>query len=186
MIRGGRVASVEAVGGGTKGVLTRSLLLAVREAERGRNEGRFELDTLPLDLPAGSRDSVRVSLRFGPVDETRPPDGLVLKFARQVRPALSVVGNTPPRYPQRLREMGVQGDVLVQFQITPQGTLREGTVRVLKSSDAAFSQAVLDVLPAYRFTPATLDCEPVFQLVQLPFAFLLGRRPLLAPDPPRR
>jgi TonB family protein len=101
----------------------------------------------------------------------------MLRFARQSRPALAVIGNARPRYPVQLRGLGIEGGVLVSFQVTSDGRVREGSLRVLKSSDAAFATAVLDVLPTYRFEPAMIDCEPVPQWVQQPFAFLLGRRP---------
>lgn len=183
--RGGGVAHVRLITRSGNARFDRSLLEAVAEAVRWRDAGRVTPDTLPRDVPVGAGDSIGIVLRFGAIDDVRAADGAIVPFARQSRPAISVVGNRSPKYPERLRDQRVQGDVLVNFRITTDGRIEDGSLSVLRSSEPAFTRAVLDVLPGFRFTPAMVDCELVPQWVQLPFAFRLGRQPSGFPDSTR-
>lgn len=88
----------------------------------------------------------------------------------QARPSSGV-----PRYPDALRAAGVEGEVLVQFVVDTAGLAEPGSVQVLKSTHALFSQAVTAAIPAMRFEPARLDGRHVRQLVQQPFSFALAR-----------
>ena len=180
--RGGDVAHVRLIKRSGNAQLDRSLIEAVAEAVRWRDAGRVAPDTLPRDVPVGAGDTIGIVLRFGAIGDPPASDGAIVPFARQSRPAVSVIGNTAPRYPERLRDQLVQGDVLVNFRITTDGRIEDGSLSVLRSSEPAFTRAVLDVLPGYRFTPAMVDCEIVSQWVQLPFAFRIGRQPLGLPD----
>lgn len=175
--RGGKVAHARLLRSSNDSRFGRSLLDAVAAAERWRDAGRVAPDTLPRDLPPGAGDTAAVTLRFGGAEGRGTEDGTVLEFARQNRPVLPVAGNPPPRYPVLLRERRMDGSVLVSFQVTSDGSIREGSVDVLRSTHAAFTAAVFEVLPRHRFQPALLDCEPVPRWVQLPVAFLLRTVP---------
>src|SRR5688572_5484864 len=183
--RGGDVAHVRLITRSGNAQLDGSLIEAVAEAVRWRDAGRVTTDTLPRNVPAGAGDAIEIALRFGAIEDAPAPDGAIVPFARQSRPAISVIGNRAPSYPERLRDQRVQGDVLVNFRITTDGRIEDGSINVLRSSELAFTRAVLDVLPGYRFTPAMVDCELVPQWVQLPFAFRLGRQPFGFPDSTR-
>ena len=91
------------------------------------------------------------------------------------KPALSVPGNQAPRYPPELRDLGIQGELLVQFVVDTAGRADMRTFRLLGPSRVykEFLQAVIDALPKMRFTPALHRGCKVKQLVQLPFAFKL-------------
>jgi len=182
--RGGGVAHVRLIRRSGDAHLDRSLIEALAEAVRWRDAGRVAPDTLPRDVPVGA-DSVGIVLRFDALEDATASEGAIVPFARQSRPAISVIGNRAPSYPERLRDQRVQGDVLVSFRITTDGRIEDGSITVLRSSELAFTRAVLDVLPGYRFTPAMVDCELVPQWVQLPFAFRLGRQPFGFPDSTR-
>lgn len=106
----------------------------------------------------------------------RTADGSRVYFEFQVeKPVGSAAGNPAPRYPQALREAGVEGEVIAQFVVDDDGRADLSTWRVLRSSHALFTQAVRDVLPELRFIPAEIDGQKVHQLVQMPFVFSPGR-----------
>jgi TonB family protein len=84
-------------------------------------------------------------------------------------------GSPVPAYPPMLRSAGVEGEVLAQFVVDTAGRTEPGTFKVLKSTHELFTQAVRDVLPNLRFTPAVVNGQKVRQLVQMPFPFQLKR-----------
>lgn len=90
-------------------------------------------------------------------------------------PATMAVGTSGPSYPPALRATKREGSVLVQFVVNIDGTAEMSTLRVLKSDDDGFSDAVRAALATMRFTPARISGRPVRQLVQQPFQFSLSR-----------
>lgn len=90
------------------------------------------------------------------------------------KPVLAKRGNPFPKYPEELRRMGLEGEVLTQFVVNQAGRAEMRTFRVLKSAHEDFVRAVRDVLPLMRFSPAELGGCAVRQLVQIPFAFKLN------------
>lgn len=90
------------------------------------------------------------------------------------RPAVAKRGNPFPKYPEDMRQMGFEGEVLTQFVVNQAGRAEMRTFRVLKPAHEEFVRAVRDVLPRMRFSPAELGGCAVRQLVQLPFAFKLN------------
>ena len=91
------------------------------------------------------------------------------------KPAIAAPGNTPPRYPDILRNANVEGDVLVQFVVDTTGRAEMGTFKVLKSSHDMFTRSVRDHLPNMRFLPAETGGRKVKMWVQMPFTFNLQR-----------
>lgn len=91
------------------------------------------------------------------------------------KPATVAPGNRGPRFPDELREAGVEGQVLAQFVVDTEGHPIVSTFKVLKSDHELFTQAVRDVLGDMLFTPAEVGGRTVKQLVQMPFAFSLSR-----------
>ena len=79
-----------------------------------------------------------------------------------------------PAYPEVPREEKVQGVVVVKTVIGPAGRIEKADV--LKSIGPVFSQAVLDVLPQWRFEPATLNGEPISVQYNLTFNFRLKEK----------
>lgn len=80
-----------------------------------------------------------------------------------------------PRYPQLLREAGVEGATLVSFVVDTLGRVEQGTVRVIESTHPAFTLTVQAVLPHMRFSPARVGERKVRQLVEFPLQFRLRR-----------
>ncbi|MGQ0538039.1 MAG: energy transducer TonB [Gemmatimonadaceae bacterium] len=97
------------------------------------------------------------------------------------------------RYPDKLRERGICGEVFAVFVVDTLGNADMETFRIVRSTDPLFSQAVRDGVARSRFKPARLHTRLVRQLVHQPFAFsitetspfvtLEPRRDSLPPEP---
>jgi TonB family protein len=70
-----------------------------------------------------------------------------------------------------LRDNGIEGEVLAQFVVSENGRFDEGTLKILNSSNPAFTAAVKNALPRMRFSAAQIGGKKVAQLVQMPFHF---------------
>ncbi len=93
----------------------------------------------------------------------------------QVEKPVEKIGGDAPEYPASLRDSGVEGTVLTQFVVNESGRYESGTLKILSSSNPAFSAAVKDALPRMRFSAAQIGGRKVQQLVQMPFQFHLSK-----------
>jgi protein TonB len=93
----------------------------------------------------------------------------------QVEKAVEKIGGDAPEYPASLRESGVEGTVLAQFVVNESGRYEGGSLKILSSSNSAFTAAVKDALPRMRFSAAQIGGKKVQQLVQMPFQFHLQK-----------
>jgi protein TonB len=97
-------------------------------------------------------------------------------FEFQVEQPVTPAASSPaPRYPDFLRRAGVEGEVLAQFVVGPDGVADVGSFKVLKSTHDLFTKAVREALPQMRFNPARVGGKGVRQLVQQPFTFSISR-----------
>jgi TonB family protein len=93
------------------------------------------------------------------------------------KPVQSLPGNPGPRYPDELRAANVEGEVLAQFVVGPDGVADMSTFKVLKSNHDLFTEAVVKALPNMKFSPPEVGGRAVKQLVQMPFQFNLSKTP---------
>ena len=93
----------------------------------------------------------------------------------QVEKAVERIGGDSPEYPSGLRDSGVEGTVLAQFVVGENGRYEGGTLKILSSSNPAFTAAVKDALPRMKFSAAQIGGKKVPQLVQMPFQFNLKK-----------
>jgi periplasmic protein TonB len=93
----------------------------------------------------------------------------------QVEKPVAKIGGEAPEYPSILRSSGVEGEVLAQFVVNESGRYEPGTLKILNSSNSAFTAAVKDALPRMRFSAAQIGGRKVQQLVQMPFQFHLSK-----------
>ena len=93
----------------------------------------------------------------------------------QVEKAVERIGGDSPEYPSSLRDSGVEGTVLAQFVVGENGRYEGGTLKILSSSNPAFTAAVKDALPRMKFSAAQIGGKKVSQLVQMPFQFNLKK-----------
>jgi protein TonB len=80
-----------------------------------------------------------------------------------------------PRYPQLLRDAGVEGVARLQFVIDTLGRVEPRSVKVVETTHPAFALAVQAALPHMRFAPARVGSHAVRQLVEFPLQFRLRR-----------
>lgn len=126
----------------------------------------LRLGIQPMDL--GGLNRLRVTgYTLDPLFTMRSP---VLHHVLEPRP---LAGNRPPRYPQRARERGMEGGALMQFVIQPNGSVDLGSIEVLHATDDVFADAVLRVLPSFRFAPFRAGGCALPSLVVMPFDFTL-------------
>ena len=112
------------------------------------------LTALPGGLPGAGHTPV--DARF--VDE--PP-------ALLVHPEL--------RYPEVLRQAGIEGRVLVEAVLDTLGRAEAGSLRVTESPNALFDREALTVVAASRYRPGRVDGRAVRVRIQVPVAFAIRR-----------
>ena len=93
----------------------------------------------------------------------------------QVEKPVEKIGGDAPEYPSSLRDSGVEGQVLAQFVVGENGRYQGGSLKILSSSNPAFTAAVKDALPRMKFSAAQIGGKKVAQLVQMPFQFHLNK-----------
>jgi len=93
----------------------------------------------------------------------------------QVEKPAAKIGGEGPEYPNVLKDSGIEGQVLAQFVVNESGRYEGGTLKILSSSNSAFTAAVKDALPRIRFSAAQIGGKKVQQLVQMPFSFHLTK-----------
>lgn len=99
-------------------------------------------------------------------------------FEFQVEKQVQALPGSPsPRYPDELRAAGVEGEVLAQFVVGPDGQPDMSTFKVLKSSHDLFTETVMKALPNMQFSAPEVGGKKVKQLVQMPFQFNLAKKP---------
>jgi periplasmic protein TonB len=91
------------------------------------------------------------------------------------KPVVPAPGSISPRYPDMLRQAGVEGEVLAQFVVDTTGKAEAGSLKILKSSHDMFVQSVKNALPQMKFIPAEVGGRKVKQLVQQPFSFSISK-----------
>ena len=91
------------------------------------------------------------------------------------KPVVPATGSVSPRYPDMLRQAGVEGEVLAQFVVDTTGKAEPGSLKILKSSHDMFVQSVKNALPQMKFIPAEVGGRKVKQLVQQPFSFSITK-----------
>lgn len=97
-------------------------------------------------------------------------------FEFQVEKPAEMLQDSPkPKYPSVLESSGIAGEVQAQFVVSNSGKADIESFKVLKSTNELFTQAVKNVLPRMKFSPAMIGGKPVNQLVQQSFQFAVPR-----------
>lgn len=91
------------------------------------------------------------------------------------REAKMLPGTNTMVYPSTLRTDGVEGIVLANYVVNPDGSVDTTTFKVLKSDHPLFVASVRNALPGLRYSPALLGGKSVRQLVEQPFVFQLTK-----------
>jgi bla regulator protein blaR1 len=78
-----------------------------------------------------------------------------------------------PEYPERAKQEGVQGEVLMECVVKADGTV--GDKKIVKSLHPDLDQAALDAAAQWVFEPGKRDGKPVNVLVTIAMAFTLKK-----------
>lgn len=74
----------------------------------------------------------------------------------------TVLSQVPPRYPQRALRRRQQGKVVVEFMINEMGSVKPGSVVIVKSTPpGVFDKAVLRAIQRWRFKTRIVNGQPV-------------------------
>ena len=123
-----------------------------------------------------SGKGVKGGVGSGVVGGTGPVNSDQTYFEFQVERPASMLDDSPkPKYPAVLESSGIAGEVQAQFVVSSNGKADMDSFKVLKSTNELFTQAVRNVLPRMRFSPAQIGGKPVNQLVQQSFQFAVPR-----------
>ncbi len=86
-----------------------------------------------------------------------------------------IVASGKARYPESLRQAGIDGVVLVRFVVDTSGRVDMSSVAVVSSTHDLFSRAVREALPGFRFKPAESGGRRVAALAEMPFEFRIAK-----------
>ena len=131
-----------------------------------------------MKSPNGPKEKVVSQSALTPGSAGKPtfmPDGVTYFEFQVEKPVVPAPGSTSPRYPDMLRQAGVEGEVLAQFVVDTTGRAEPATLKILKSSHDLFIQSVKNALPQMKFIPAEVGGRKVKQLVQQPFSFSIAK-----------
>ena len=93
----------------------------------------------------------------------------------QVDRAVEITRGPPPRYPESLRSVNVEGQVVMRFIVGADGKVEPGSINVISSPHRLFSDAVRTALLNTRYRPAEAGGHSVRQLVEQAFGFKLQK-----------
>ena len=80
-----------------------------------------------------------------------------------------------PRYPERLRLAGVNGQVRIRFVVDTTGRVDPTSVQILESTHDLFTTAVREILPVLRFKPSEANGQRVKSPAEMAFEFQITR-----------
>lgn len=80
-----------------------------------------------------------------------------------------------PRYPEMLRQAGIEGVVLLEFVIDTSGRVEEESINVLQSTNRAFEGPARDVVRRSLYRPGRVRGQAVRVLVQQQIGFTIQR-----------
>jgi len=99
--------------------------------------------------------------------------GRALRSDEVEKLATLVPGTATPAYPDVLRAVRIEGDVVIEFVVDTLGRAELAGLQVVSSTNPRFTESVLRAMTTARFLPAEAGGARVRQLVRLPFAFSL-------------
>jgi protein TonB len=88
---------------------------------------------------------------------------------------MRIVEQVRPRYPDMLRQAGIDGRVLLRFTVDTTGRVDPSSVVVVSSTHDLFAGAARAALLGFRFRPAEVDGQHVRVLAEMPFEFAIRR-----------
>ena len=144
---------------------------APRQTEEAASQATSSPPTAPTPVPTSAQTPQPAALPGGKAGPIGPAEtGLFEKAATFP----DYLANPAPAYPRSELRRGREGLVLLRVRVTPKG--RPSEISVSRSSGiAAFDQAAVRAVRAWRFLPATRGGQPIAGTVKVPIRFALNR-----------
>jgi hypothetical protein len=90
------------------------------------------------------------------------------------RPRIDLKRSAQPKYPDDLRQAGLEGDVEFEYVVGSDGLVVPQTIRVIGGTERRFAAAVVEALRGLRVVPGEIDGCPVSILASQRFSFRTG------------
>lgn len=107
----------------------------------------------------------------GPVVTDQP----YLEAVVEERPEVQAGTCIAPRYPEILRQAGIEGRVLIEFVIDTLGRAERSGLRVINSAHQLFEAPAREAVMSCRFRPGRIQGRAVRVRVQQPINFTIAR-----------
>jgi len=95
--------------------------------------------------------------------------------ARLVQAPPVLLAHPPLRYPDVLRQAGIEGDVTVEAVLDTLGSVERGSLRIVRGAHALFDAEALAVVGASRYRPGRMGAQAVRVRILVPVRFALRR-----------
>jgi TonB family protein len=124
------------------------------------------------------------AIGYVPAGTTLPAQVKVLVVRDEAQQAVYDIGavdpparlTSPPlRYPALLRRDGIEGQVLLEFVVLPDGRVAINDIAVVETTDDRFNDAAMSVVRGTRFRPGRLKGEAVAVRVRQRVEFNIAR-----------
>lgn len=123
-----------------------------------------DIDVPRVDIESSFQLSVDVS-QFKPGEPT-------LSFAENPTP----LSRVNPRYPRKAIRRGIEGEVVVEFTVSPDGSVLEESIRIISSKpEGVFDHSSIRALSRWRFQPRMQNGQPAPFLARQTLVFKLEK-----------
>lgn len=96
---------------------------------------------------------------------------------RWVEERPELLRHPPVRYPDLLKQAGVEGRVVIEVVVDTAGRIERGSLRVVLSTNPLFDAPAREVVAGSVYRPGRLDGRPVRVRVTVPVVFRVSGRP---------
>jgi protein TonB len=125
--------------------------------------------------PPAPRDPMAGLPGLAAVPPTPQPPVQGIVDIRVVEELPVLLSHPAPRYPDLLRQAGVEGHVVVEVVIDTTGRAERASLRITSSSHALFEPEASALVLGSRYRPARFGGRPVRVRILVPVAFALRR-----------
>ncbi|MEW6207105.1 MAG: TonB family protein, partial [Acidobacteriota bacterium] len=122
----------------------------------------------PAEKPAATEQPKETEVKTEPPPEPKPEEKPPEPAPRPRSTESQVLSQVSPIYPSEARARRISGDVVVEVEISKKGKVK--SARVI-SGHILLREAALTAARKWKFTPATLDGQPVKSTRRLTFRF---------------
>jgi protein TonB len=136
----------------------------------------FQTVDAPIDIPSDFSGVGQEGGVFSGVEGGTGPVDLTQTFMEAAvdEPPERLSGPSP-RYPEMLRQAGIEGSVVLEFVIDTTGRVEESSIKINQSTNRAFEGPARDVIRRSLYRPGRVRGQAVRVLVQQSISFSIQR-----------